>query len=1213
MAASRYHTDHPSEDDHLYFSDFRPVLHEILLHANTPLTIGVFGPWGSGKTTLLRMLRRDIEALSLPNLRTVWFTAWKYDKDEALWRAFILRVLDALYPRVAGTDPWEERQHLPIEAMNAKQRKEAEQLRRLQESVYRPVDWKELGGWLLDWGKALPAVMRGSTEIAAALFPPAAPIKPVLKLLGGNDAVADEWETMITAFRQEVHAHHLEQLTSMEQFEGTFRETLQLILVDEKNPGATGRLIVFIDDLDRCLPEKAVEILETVKLFLEVEGVVFVLGMDKQVIERGIDVRYRAMLPNGIEQNRVISGDTYLEKIIQIPFLLPAMGDDDIDQFIHFLENGNTLERVTDEQIRHEQERLTRELILSTTTQRVFRQGIRPNPRQIKRALNIFRLLQGIALIREWRGRLPFGSVSWTLLAKTVVIQLQFPEVYQAWRQEPQLIRWLEEIFRKQLLKADLEPKDQTLVEPFVNPEQWQYYRLLERLLIYPAEPVAKDKRDLAHFTGLGLPDLTLYLQLAGTVAVEDAMAEELGEVWQQILTGVPERISTAIKTIQNANSSSQSELVQWTLRQRLSKVPEIFEEHLYWADALRQLGDVQGAGEVFVRARQTKQTEVRLLAVKLLAQLPSAEAPKQVAGFITDQNELVRQTASDLLIEMGQMAVGPLLSTLYSTSYPPTRDIVIRALAQLHAYSLDTIVQILRRESFPDVSQAVNVTSGLLMGFADGLSTVLQLIGEPAIKALIALLSYLELEQSHQLAQIGVAPFTDHERLNNAQDWPWIVVVKAITSLPTQSVPALFDALRTQKAPVQAITVNLLYRIEDTRIIESTLDFLNTSPPITQELYRDLSRGLIRFGAAAVQPLLREISRGDENAAVDIRILLEEIGEVGIPDLLAALAENDPYIWVTSITVLSTFFQKGFVQANQLEPAIIACLTTEEHPAVLQAAIKAAEAIESSLAREPVYTLLAHNDSAVRALAALLLGRLTSTDDEKSFQALMSLARSDQEMSVRANAIKGLASIQRSDIVPLLLDELEHNDVLLHPDIIEALVVTKDPRVLNPLLKRLKADQDPVFLSRLINSLVSLGDSRAAKHLERLGENLDNRSMQLLQELQDIKRQIVEVQAQRRRLELETDRTRQLYEQTGAPQLHEQIEQASVTHHNLEDRIALLVVDEKNMRLQVEQVRSLRSNATSALSTLSHRTTLSQLSKADNSKRGFWDRLRNR
>ena len=62
----------------------------------------------------------------------------------------------------------------------------------------------------------------------------------------------------------------------MEQFETTFKEAIEAM-----SPDKSGRLIVFVDDLDRCLPEKAIEVLEAIKLFLEVPGVVFVLGMDQ--------------------------------------------------------------------------------------------------------------------------------------------------------------------------------------------------------------------------------------------------------------------------------------------------------------------------------------------------------------------------------------------------------------------------------------------------------------------------------------------------------------------------------------------------------------------------------------------------------------------------------------------------------------------------------------------------------------------------------------------------------------------------------------------------------------------------------------------------------------------------------------------------------------------------------------------------------------------
>jgi predicted KAP-like P-loop ATPase len=73
------------------------------------------------------------------------------------------------------------------------------------------------------------------------------------------------------------------------------------------------RLVVFIDDLDRCLPEKTIEILEVIKLFLDVPKCIFVIGVEKEVIEKGIEVRYKSK-----EQKIPISGQDYIEKIIHV-------------------------------------------------------------------------------------------------------------------------------------------------------------------------------------------------------------------------------------------------------------------------------------------------------------------------------------------------------------------------------------------------------------------------------------------------------------------------------------------------------------------------------------------------------------------------------------------------------------------------------------------------------------------------------------------------------------------------------------------------------------------------------------------------------------------------------------------------------------------------------------------------------------------------------
>ena len=81
--------------------------------------------------------------------------------------------------------------------------------------------------------------------------------------------------------------------------------------------------MVFVDDLDRCLPEKAVELLEAIKLFLDLEGYLFILGVNRLVVEEGIRRHYA--YPGNKADDGGQGGkagtlaEEYLEKMIQMP------------------------------------------------------------------------------------------------------------------------------------------------------------------------------------------------------------------------------------------------------------------------------------------------------------------------------------------------------------------------------------------------------------------------------------------------------------------------------------------------------------------------------------------------------------------------------------------------------------------------------------------------------------------------------------------------------------------------------------------------------------------------------------------------------------------------------------------------------------------------------------------------------------------------------
>jgi predicted KAP-like P-loop ATPase len=77
------------------------------------------------------------------------------------------------------------------------------------------------------------------------------------------------------------------------------------------------RIVVFVDDLDRLNPGKAVELLEVLKLFLDCDKCVFVLAIDYGVVSRGVSEKYGDLI--GEEK-----GKSFFDKIIQVPFKMPV-------------------------------------------------------------------------------------------------------------------------------------------------------------------------------------------------------------------------------------------------------------------------------------------------------------------------------------------------------------------------------------------------------------------------------------------------------------------------------------------------------------------------------------------------------------------------------------------------------------------------------------------------------------------------------------------------------------------------------------------------------------------------------------------------------------------------------------------------------------------------------------------------------------------------
>ena len=461
--------DLPTDKDALDFMPYVETLVDVCKTASTPLTIGVFGTWGSGKTSLMKMVQKK-----LPEGYTVaWFDAWKYDKEETLWRAFLLNVLHAVRDKVKEGEPVEELDYL-------------------ETMLYRAIDIEKAGGVTIDLLKLGSKVAQGAVQIGLSFIPGAAALGKIVEELqkAGTGNIS---ESALDAIQRERTKIHIEQVRFLEQFQDKFHT-----LVEQHVTNNSGRLVVFVDDLDRCLPEKAIEVLEAIKLFVDAPGCVFVLGLDQEVIAREIEMKYKELgekKDDEGEQHFTIEGMRYLEKIIQLPFQIPPIEQFNMSEFVEDLTTDWPHEECP----------------------KVFSIGLPNNPRQIKRTVNVFLMLWNLS---EKRQKKLQGLIKPIRLAKVVAIQTVFPDLYNLFlKDNPRYLRELEEYYRqesstvKKAKKIDVtKTEDQEHIEPLpVLIESLSKHSALAVRRILTMHP--QEIKD-ANFVDLRPSELNLYFTL---------------------------------------------------------------------------------------------------------------------------------------------------------------------------------------------------------------------------------------------------------------------------------------------------------------------------------------------------------------------------------------------------------------------------------------------------------------------------------------------------------------------------------------------------------------------------------------------------------------------------------------------------------------------------------------------------------------------------
>ena len=340
--APLYQNDQWNISDDLGMGQAGDGLAKMALEVSAPFSIAVTGKWGSGKTSVMRRAFATLGGHPISQTMPLHQDE-KSETDTKAW--YQLSMLDKL-----------ELKKLDIEAKVEAETYDARRQRK------KSLNWSEdlqatvensFCIWFSPWqhqNNANPIIpllleiqaqflLRYKLKNSASTFARQSGLAALtllervsnaaLSLNGGAIPIAGSVQAVQEAWQAGDKDQHLTQLSDGQRFHLLFEDAIETLLAGLASTGnaeSNGRIVIFIDDLDRCEGSIVVNLLEAIKLYLGTQRCVFILGLDNTAILAALNHHWSN---RSEDHNR-----EYLEKLFQATIRVPAPDDDKARQML---------------------------------------------------------------------------------------------------------------------------------------------------------------------------------------------------------------------------------------------------------------------------------------------------------------------------------------------------------------------------------------------------------------------------------------------------------------------------------------------------------------------------------------------------------------------------------------------------------------------------------------------------------------------------------------------------------------------------------------------------------------------------------------------------------------------------------------------------------------------------------------------------------------